>query len=204
MSDEHDVRRWFVPPVDFLAELPPDAFDLLCQKANRTSLKAGEMLFRQNEPATYLYVVMSGTLAVFLQPAGGETKRMLALVGKGEVIGEVAVIAGGTRSADIVALRDSDLLRINRSDFDRLIEKFPMIAYTVAKVIANRFKEVTQAPVIRIHPKVTTFIAATPAIDVVEAARRVADVRDMGVRVLRDKQDLVRQFFDVTRTREKA
>ena len=36
------------------------------------------------------------------------------------------------------------------------------------------------------------------------SSRRVADVRDMGVKVMRDKQDLVRQFFDATRTREKA
>ena len=38
MAVSDDDREWYVPPVDFLAELPPDAFDLLCSKANRTLL----------------------------------------------------------------------------------------------------------------------------------------------------------------------
>jgi len=176
MTAQNADTGWFVPPVDFLGELPKEAFDLLCSKANRTLLKAGEVLFRQGDAADYLYVVMSGTIAIFLtQPATG-ARQMSALVGKGEVIGEVAVVGGGNRSADVVALRDSDLLRIDQSDFERLVDKFPKIAFTVAKILAERFTEVTQAPVIRIHPKVISFIEASPGVDIMASATRMADL----------------------------
>lgn len=165
---------WFVQKFDFLAELPPAAFDSLCFKGNRQALKAGEVLFSENETADHLYVVMSGTLGVFTNQTSQDTKQVIALVGKGEVIGEIAIIARGLRSADVIALRDTDLLRISRRRFELLIKKHPEIALPIAKILANRLREATSSTPVNIRPKVVSFIAASPDVDAVAAAQKVA------------------------------
>ncbi len=159
---------------DFLSELPENSLDILCAKASRRFLKSGEVLFEQNEPADVMCVVMSGTLGVFVNQAHSKKKRLVALVGKGEVIGEVAIIAGGTRSADVIALRDTDLLRIKRSQFEYLVANHPEIAIPITKILATRLRETTAAPVINIRPKVVSFIAASPKVNAVELANKVA------------------------------
>ncbi|MEO1141488.1 MAG: patatin-like phospholipase family protein, partial [Pseudomonadota bacterium] len=173
-------QNWFAPMVDFLKELPKEALKSLCKKANYTSLKAGDVLFCQDDPADYLYVVTSGTLVVMLQPSGSDKGRMIALIKKGEVIGEVAVFGRSSRSADVVALRDTELLRINRKDFEQLVERFPKISITIAQIMAARLNESTRAQTLKIVPKVITFIASTDGVDVVDAANRLAEMLRSG------------------------
>ncbi|MEM9331741.1 MAG: patatin-like phospholipase family protein [Pseudomonadota bacterium] len=164
----------FVQKYDFLAELPSAAFKSLCLKGNRLTLKAGDYLFGQDEIADHLYVVMSGSLGVFVDQSGNESKQLIALIGKGEITGEVAIIAGGVRSADVIALRDSDLLRISRSRFDILVKKHPEITIPISKILATRLREASRSSTVNIRPKVVSFIAATSNVDVYDAAKKVA------------------------------
>ncbi|MEM9277521.1 MAG: patatin-like phospholipase family protein [Pseudomonadota bacterium] len=176
MPESNDESGWFVQKFDFLNELPKAAFDSLCLKGNRQMLKAGEVLFQQDESASDLYVVMSGTLGVFANQSPANSKQLVALVGKGEIVGEIAIIAGGLRSADVIALRDSDLLRISRSRFEVLIRRHPEIAIPITRILAARLRQANKTSVFSIRPKVVSFIAASINVDVVAAAKRIAKI----------------------------
>ena len=166
---------------DFLSELPENSLDILLKEASRQTLKSGEVLFKQNDEADVMCIVMSGALGVFvnqnqtLDKRLNSNKRLVALVGKGEVIGEVAIVAGGVRSADVIALRDTNLLRITREQFDNLLENHPEIAIPLTKTLAMRLRNATESAAVNIRPKVVTFIGGSENVDVLEIAQKVRE-----------------------------
>lgn len=85
----------------------------LVAEGSVTALNPGALLFARGDPGDALYVVIEGEIEVCVSTEGGRSVRMAAL-GPGAVIGEMAVLDGGGRSADANAVRRSRLLRISR------------------------------------------------------------------------------------------
>ncbi len=101
------------------------------------SLPGGRTLFRQGDPANALYLVTSGCLAVVMRHVDGrETK--VAQVHAGETVGEMALISGEPRSATVIAMRDSSLLRISRESFEGLIRRHPDAMFHLSKQLVAR------------------------------------------------------------------
>jgi len=159
----------------FLGRLSAGEQKALSGKATRITLKAGESLFSQGEPANSFYIVHSGTLGVFVEHDGLQ-KRLVTLIGRGETLGELSILDGDTRSASVVALRDSELLEIERTRFEELIDDHPSIAVSMSRVLAERLREATANRPFRLRPKVLTFIGTSRSIDIVEMANRVASI----------------------------
>ena len=84
---------------------PPDMPGL-----TRIFVPHGEILFRQDEHGECLYVVRSGWLRV-IHHYGTPRERILRESGRGECIGEMALLSDETRTATVVAIRDSELFR---------------------------------------------------------------------------------------------
>jgi CRP/FNR family transcriptional regulator, cyclic AMP receptor protein len=101
------------------AGLAPDELGDLARVAQPFHLLRGEQLFRQGEPADGLYVIESGVLeSVARLPA--EQELSLAAIGPGEVIGELALVGGGSRTATVRAVEPTAGLVIERGAFDSL------------------------------------------------------------------------------------
>jgi len=90
-------------------------------------LGAGETLFRTGEPGESLYVVRSGEIELFIKDTAGQ-KIPLAIVGTGEVFGELALLNRSPRTATAIALADSQLLELDRDDLLLLFERSPAAA----------------------------------------------------------------------------
>ena len=88
------------------------------------TLRGGEMLFRQGDPGDALYLVVNGRLRVVARQQTGE-ERVLAELGRGETVGEMAILGGEHRSATVYAVRDTNLARLSRENFDRHSAKYP-------------------------------------------------------------------------------
>ena len=112
--------------------------------AHRVYLPGGETLFRQGERADALYVITRGRLQIVVEMAGGRTRTVDAL-GRGALIGEMALLLDDLRTATAVASRDSELVRIEKADFDRLIAEHPSIALEMARMLGARLKRTTRA-----------------------------------------------------------
>jgi len=110
--------------------------------ARRVTLSAGERLFRQGDPADAAYVVVSGRLRVFV--AAGDHVRRLGDVGRGETVGELALLADAPRSATVVAARDTELVAIATADFDALIRQRPEAGVRLSRLLAERLRRVTE------------------------------------------------------------
>lgn len=162
--------------VGFLECLCESEQKALCKKAETVSLKAGEHLFKQGDTANAFYIVMSGTMGIFLNPQAEkeQSKRLVALIKKSETLGELSILDGDMRSADAVALRDSELLQITREHFEGVIEKHPKISIAMSRILAERLRQTNANQGLRLSPKVLTFVAASPGIDIVEITKKLA------------------------------
>jgi predicted acylesterase/phospholipase RssA len=103
------------------------------------TLGGGETLFRQGDPGNSAYIVMSGRLRVVLDSVAGE-ERTLNELGRGEVLGEMALLTGDNRSATVYAVRDTHLARISRHGFHHLIERRPESLRNLSHIIADRLQ----------------------------------------------------------------
>jgi CRP-like cAMP-binding protein len=127
---------------------------------DKIQLARGEALVRQGEAADALYIVVSGRFGVFVR--GRDTP--VAEIGPGMPIGEIAFLAGGERTATVMAVRDSLVLRLGRAEFDRLCQRAPQIWRTLTATLANRLADQTagrgeiQEPV----PRTITLVPAGP------------------------------------------
>jgi NTE family protein len=101
-------------------------------------VRGGTVLFRQAEPAHDAFVLVAGRLGVFLDAGTG--MRLIAQIGPGELVGEMALISAEPRSATVVALRDSELVRIPRAAADRLMTSSPQLMLYVIRLLANRLQ----------------------------------------------------------------
>ncbi len=90
------------------------------------TLQSGSVLCRQGEPADSLFVVVSGRLRIWLnQPGSGSL--FLNEVGPGESVGEMGVITGAPRAADVIAVRDSTVAKMNGAELERLLGLYPHV-----------------------------------------------------------------------------
>lgn len=115
-----------------LSDAELEAVAALCKERD---LARGEVLAEQGAPGDEFYVVTKGFLEISV--AGGEaTSQVLVNLGKGQIIGEMALIDQGPRSATVRAVSDATVEVIRRADFEALCDKNTRIGYIVMKDIA--------------------------------------------------------------------
>ena len=103
------------------------------------SFKAGEVIFRQGEPAEELYVVQSGTVEIRLG------NRVLDTLPELSIFGEMALIDRSPRSATAVAATDVSLVPVGEKQFLFLVSRTPHFALNVMRVLAQRLRTTSTA-----------------------------------------------------------
>jgi len=97
---------------------------------------AGEVVFRQGDAGDGLYLVASGRLRVTLAAEG--TERVLHDLGRGSVVGEIALLTDRPRTATVHAVRDSDLQLLRAPVFHQLAERSPALMSEMMRLLADR------------------------------------------------------------------
>jgi CRP/FNR family transcriptional regulator, cyclic AMP receptor protein len=98
------------------AGLPAAEQERLATRMRRQAYRRGEVVMRQGDPGLSLHVVLEGRLKVLVAAQSGD-ELLLAVLGPGDVVGEVALLDGGPRSATVVALEPSRTASLSRDDF---------------------------------------------------------------------------------------
>jgi predicted acylesterase/phospholipase RssA/CRP-like cAMP-binding protein len=106
------------PRSELLRGLSPPSIERLTEGAKRLHLSAGEWLFHEGQRAESAFVVRSGRIEIVDE---GSTLEAIRTVTRGAVIGELALLAGGARSASARALHDSELLELTRDRFAQIL-----------------------------------------------------------------------------------
>jgi len=101
--------------------------------------KKGEVIYREGDLDSEMYVVQSGAVRIYRELAG--VKQELAIMEKGDFFGEIAVLEGLPRSASAEALDNVELIEINSTTFDKMIRGNIEIAVRMLRKLSNRLQE---------------------------------------------------------------
>ena len=130
--------------VPWLAELDPAALDEVAGCATRSQFRAGDDLLVELEVGEALYILLEGRACVCVS-AGLSGKRDVATLAAGDACGEISLLTGELHSATVTADTDVTALRIEQTDFLRLIARHPAIATHFARLIATRLDDTDRA-----------------------------------------------------------
>ncbi len=127
----------FLKGIDLFSALAGEDLADIAQIADELKKDQGEQVLVEGEHGDALYFVLEGKVAV---QKGGKT---VAELGERDVLGEMALLDPGPRSASAVALTDVTLLAIGREDFDDIMRERPEVPIGVMKVLVRRLRAAT-------------------------------------------------------------
>lgn len=112
----------------------------LAARAQRRRYAVGEVIFRVGSPGDIMMAVVTGTVRIVAtSPQGKEI--VLGDLKAGEVFGEIALLDGGERSADAVALTKCELLALERRDLMAALQRNPEACLRLLEVVCKRLRE---------------------------------------------------------------
>jgi CRP-like cAMP-binding protein len=122
-----------------------DQLRLLAFGAEAMTLPAGRKLYREDDDADSAYIVVRGTIRLFRENEGEPVD--VGMAEAGSTLGEMALIADARRLTSAEAAVDTEVLRINRSMFRRILEEYP----ETAEALRDRIIEDLQALIRKIE-----------------------------------------------------
>jgi CRP-like cAMP-binding protein len=129
LSLESDVRR--LGRAKPLAALPREALQLIAFSGEKRKLEVGETLFSAGDAADGAFVVLEGELVLSI---GGAERRAFA----GALIGEQALLVETRRPSDAKAVSETQVLKITRETFRRVLTEFPQSAAALREDAVQR------------------------------------------------------------------
>jgi CRP-like cAMP-binding protein len=136
MALDDDVR--ILSGVGLFEGFTPEQLRLLAFGAETTGLAAERKLYREDDEADSAYVVVSGRISLYREADG--MRVPVGEAGPGAILGELALIADTRRLTSASAATDSQVLRLNRKMFRRILEEYPDIAVTLHRRIADELQ----------------------------------------------------------------
>jgi predicted acylesterase/phospholipase RssA/CRP-like cAMP-binding protein len=141
----------FLGRVPLFANLEPSLREALAHRARALRVSAGEWLFREDDPGEAMYIVRAGRLEVVDEAAGAVIREL----GRGDALGELALLTHAPRSASVRAGRESDLLVIDGADFDELLRGSPALSLALNRALGEQLRS-AHAAVSTARPRATT------------------------------------------------
>lgn len=117
----------------------PDAAEELLALMSRVHLERGTVLFRQGDAGESMYVVARGSLKI-TRSAAQERPTILAVLGPGDVFGEMSLLDANDRDATVTAVGPTTLLELSRARFDDEIGRRPDLVRTLLGHLARRLR----------------------------------------------------------------
>ncbi|MCX5851337.1 MAG: cyclic nucleotide-binding and patatin-like phospholipase domain-containing protein [Deltaproteobacteria bacterium] len=129
----------FVKSTDLFKQLDEDILREFSEDLELVDLKKGDTLFRQGDHGNDMYIVMRGRLEVsIIKKNFAET--VVGYVEPGMPVGEMQILAGAKRSATVYAVQDTELVKIPKSTFQRIVSRFPEVLHHIAHIIRERLR----------------------------------------------------------------
>jgi CRP/FNR family cyclic AMP-dependent transcriptional regulator len=110
---------------------------------SRQAIKKGNMVLIEEEMGSTLFLIISGKVKISRISDDGR-EVILSILSEGDFFGEMAIIDGFSRSANVITIEDSDLMMIRKDDFFGLLHKVPTVAINLLKELTARLRRSDQ------------------------------------------------------------
>jgi CRP/FNR family transcriptional regulator, cyclic AMP receptor protein len=129
--------------VPLFESLDDEAARKLCQLLENIDCKAKTFLFRAGDNGDAMYLIERGKVRICVQATDGR-EMTLAVLGRGDFFGEMALLEGQPRSADAVVAEDARLAVLSREHFLSFVRSNPDVALEMLTALANRLRHTDQ------------------------------------------------------------
>lgn len=139
--------------VPLFASLGDEEIRTLAGCMNPVVLKAGEVLFNENDPGRSLYIIQDGVLEI-IKSLGAEEERLLHVLGPGNFVGEMSMFDwDGLRTAGARALTHVQLLEMSHTKLDALLHRQPELAFEFMRQLSLRLRDTDNAVIVDLQEK---------------------------------------------------
>jgi CRP-like cAMP-binding protein len=121
----------------------PGVLAALEEEVEWVTLPRGDVLFREHTPGDSMFIIVSGRMRIHVGADEGDTT--VAELGPGETVGEMALLSDAPRSANVSALRGSELLRLSKAGFAVLVAGQPRVMAGFARKMVERLSRSIKA-----------------------------------------------------------
>ena len=128
--------------IPLFAKIEPSKLKLLAFTSERLTFDPDQVLCKQGDPGDAAYGVIDGEVSISIDaPASPTGSIVLAKLGPGAIVGEIAILCDVPRTATVTSTGKTVTLRISKELFFRLITEFPQIAVEVMRELAHRLEK---------------------------------------------------------------
>jgi CRP/FNR family cyclic AMP-dependent transcriptional regulator len=127
----------------FFKGLDEAVINWLATRAFSRRLKKGAALFHKGDTGTKLYAVCAGAVRISSTSEEGHD-AILNLIIPGDIFGEIALLDRGPRTADAVAVEDSEIMEIDRHDFIQLLREYPEASMRLFEILCSRLRRTSE------------------------------------------------------------
>ena len=126
--------------VSLFWDLTEEELGYISEKMVSKQYDAGQMILLEASEGEQCFFVTEGSVKITrLSKKGREV--ILAILSDGDFFGEMSLLDGEFRSANVVALDDTEVLTLNRNDFLLVLKNYPQIAIRLLKEMAHRLRK---------------------------------------------------------------
>ena len=123
--------------------LDDDASGALESSMSAVSLRRGEILFAEGDEGDQLYVVIEGKIKLGRRSVDGR-ENLIAILGPGQMFGELSFFDPGPRSATATAVTDVELRSLGHSALNPVLQSHPDVAYALLNQLAGRLRRTNE------------------------------------------------------------
>ncbi len=162
----------FLRNVPVLAGLSDELLRRLIEEVHEVRVGAGEWIMRQGDTAESVFIVRSGRVEVIDE---GPPEAVIRILRRGDVLGELALLREGTRSASARARRDAELLVLGRASFETLIQTAPSFALGLTRAMGAQLAASRTPVVAATPPRTIAVVGLDQGAPVAEVCELLAD-----------------------------
>ncbi len=131
-----DSRLGFVESVDLFAGLKEESKQLIARQMRLYTFGTGEQILSQGAAGESMYFVERGKVRIVIRESGAS--KELAVLGRGQYLGEMALLTGEPRAASAVAVGDVEAYVLDKRGFKKVLMNDQEVAHQISSVVANR------------------------------------------------------------------
>ena len=132
-----------IQTVPLFSDLSETSLKVITEKMVARSYDKEKMILIEESAGETFFLISKGTVKITRMSDDGR-EVILAMLGEGDFFGEMALLDGEGRSANVVVLEDAEVLTLQRSDFLDILERFPKIAIHLLKELTTRIRHSDQ------------------------------------------------------------
>ncbi len=137
-------ERRLLDTTDLFAALPADVLEHLREQATVRTFARNEVLFRQGDPASELFVVQEGRVAI-AQQSGDGRESVVAVLEDGGLFGDLGLFDGAPRSADVRALTETTVVVLGYEPVRAVLQARPELLWVMVRLLAQRLRATDEA-----------------------------------------------------------